>query len=200
MPSIVIVNGPRKCGKTRNKAALKEMFRANAVVDSWDGRPAALSDAVRHATNNNGRALSWPERDQLVILVLTDLAPDDKFVGRTVNAFLSQGFSVKQVEFATIEREATTLQAEIDAAPANTGKMTTKRYPSTFEEGSAVVQLSDLPNKPTTLVVQDRLLTRIETSVTREQAVIMAATLIEHFEMTPHEIAKHIDTKRVSFL
>lgn len=51
-----------------------------------------------------------------------------------------------------------------------------------------VIQLADVQDQ-TTFIFQQGLLTRIETHLTREEALAMAGVLINHFQLMPNEVA-----------
>lgn len=63
-----IVYGPPGCGKTRNAEAIKELFGAARVIDSYDGRPlfageVALSNAQPYASRYLAYAFAEVKRD-----------------------------------------------------------------------------------------------------------------------------------------
>lgn len=53
------------------------------------------------------------------------------------------------------------------------------------------VKLADIPDSGTTLIMQRYLLTMIETTITRDEAFVLVAALVEHFTMPPPTTIPH---------
>lgn len=64
---------------------------------------------------------------------------------------------------------------------------TIKKLPVTKDrhgnELNGFVKLADIPNRDTTLIMQRYLLTKIETSITRDEAFVLVQALLEHFTL-----------------
>lgn len=72
-------------------------------------------------------------------------------------------------------------------------KATTAKLPDEFRNGLRITgftRLSDIPAKcETVFIVQRCMLTMIETSITRGEAVAMAHVLARHFDLTESELS-----------
>lgn len=60
---------------------------------------------------------------------------------------------------------------------------------TTPEQCPAFVRIVGRPDLPATLILQRYLLTKIETTINRDEALALAQGLIEHFEIMPKEVA-----------
>lgn len=63
---------------------------------------------------------------------------------------------------------------------------TIKKLPVTKDRNGnnlrGFVKLADIPDNDTTLIMQRYLLTKIETSITREEALVLSQAILEHFD------------------
>lgn len=194
IPGFIIISGPKACGKTRSRQALLEIFPADALVDDWTG---SIKELEKEICTVHQSCLSVGEAPR--VMVLTHLSPAEISRMGTQARLSESGFISAVIEFESLKYKIEKIEA---------GK------PEPKKERVTILPLPLRPHQPafvklgdhvhgTTLIMQQQLLTHIETTISRSDAIVLAKALVTHFDLpfTPQikdvEGCPHIWKKQV---
>lgn len=185
-PTITIISGPQGCGKTRCLDVLREMYPCDDVFDNWDGNFRHLMDATSYAARSNRVGTKAPM--SLVgyrLLVLTNVRFEVIMASKMLGLIAGEGFITTVVDFVKIQDEVFRRFNAIGEEPRGYRethvKMDHRQHQPSF------VKLGDHEGG-TTLIMQQQLLTHIETSVDRRDAISLVQALCQHFNISVQDI------------
>lgn len=185
-PSITIISGPQGCGKTRCLEVLREMYPCDGVLDSWDGSINHLMQATSFAARSTRHGPATPTSlSGYRLLVLTHLPVQSILSRKLMSRIAAEGFITTVVDFVKIQDEVFRRFNATSDEPVPCKETIVKM--AHRQHQPAFVKLGDHANG-TTLIMQQQLLTHIETSVDRRDAISLVQALCQHFNLSVLDI------------
>lgn len=185
-PTITIISGPQGCGKTRCLDVLREMYPCDGVLDSWDGSILHLMQATSFAARSHRHGPATPTSlSGYRLLVLTHLPIQSIMSRKLMSRIAGEGFVTTIVDFVKIQDEVFRHLNAIGEEPPRHKKTHVKM--AHREHQPSFVKLGDHA-RGTTLIMQQQLLTHIETTVDRRDAISLVQALCQHFNLSVRDI------------